>query len=374
MPTQKGYTDQSGSVDERTKWLKRISKIQIGVVIGVLTLLATTFGVYFNVPNTDFSVKVSNLEGTLTPGGSNSAIIEISGQDLSFAALNLQRVALKSYNGGDVMLAAGLNNTSMQSHISLFLTDKDDKPPYDSQLNVIADPVTPPGQYPVTITALSGTGRMHTCQYLLQVKGSTPDIKLSAIYQFNKRITFDSLRNEGKDSQISPTDDFFVHYSIAHDYARATLSLPFIVIAINPSHSDQWYVCKQGVGRKDGSGFAEYSAGPLNLNFGSRQTPSIGGVIVSEEGKNFTAAIAGEPLPTPQPLSLSKYTIAAIAVNATNYRQISAMHGYRSFQLQKISNGEPLDIVTIEANSALSPSPGIPSAYIIRPQNENSTT
>ena len=92
-----------------------------------ITLLVTFVGVmvtfgafFFSFSNTDFSIRVNNLQGTAMPGGSNSTAITIEGDSLP---------VVKPYAGGYVMLSASPDNKSMESFVALSLTDSDDNPP-----------------------------------------------------------------------------------------------------------------------------------------------------------------------------------------------------------------------------------------------------
>jgi hypothetical protein len=298
----------------------------IAIILTFLSLTIAAWGFYLNAPNSDYSVKVSDLEGTVAPGGSNSTIIIVSAKDLSIDVPIANKLTLKQYDGGEVKLDASLNNNTMQPFISLKLTNNDGTPLYNSQLNVFVDPATPPGDYPVAITALSAFGVMHTCQYLLHVTNATFALEFIKIDQPNSSVNDSSFlefssnhfRKDGQEVNVSLSREFYVDYSIA----KSVPSGQHIIVAINPHNTQTWYATLRSRQELDGS----WSAGPFNASNMS-QLPNKDQEL--------------------------KYTIAAVAVNDTVYQQISASNETISSNLVPIhleSSYQLLDFVTFKGN------------------------
>jgi hypothetical protein len=144
-------------------WKDTLLNFNVIAVIALLLSVGTlSYTIYHNTPSTDFSVSVNDLKGIVAPGGSNSTTIFVDGHGAFY----------KNYDGGDVMLTVNPDNVSLLSFISLHLTQDigHPSPTFKSQLNVIVANETPPGVYPLTITAKESSGLTHSCGYVLYVK------------------------------------------------------------------------------------------------------------------------------------------------------------------------------------------------------------
>ena len=137
---------------------------------------------------------------------------------------------------------------------------------------------------------------MHTCQFFLNVRNASLDLKLTEINQNGQVIALSSTANEANDPIVSLDGSFSVSYQLSQ------LTPPLdehILVAINPHNSQTWFLPQQTNPVPLGGGLC--STGPFNFSF-MKQLPST----------SLTPEL--------------HYTVAAILTNESVFQKINAMN------------------------------------------------
>lgn len=144
---------------------ERPSKLTtLAIIISVISLAFSFVSLYISY-SPDFGVSIHPMQITMDQGGTTSATIRVQNNGIRF---------VKEYPW-DVMLNSSLGTTGDPTRVSLEFTKVEDKPPYESILQVRVTPQVQPGVYPLQLKGIGNDGKEHTCTCMLKVT-ITPSI------------------------------------------------------------------------------------------------------------------------------------------------------------------------------------------------------